>query len=593
MKDDQHSTVQHHGYSQYFISVKLHRIIELWICRKCFPYFYRQTVTRRIEDIAGNLEIQLQSKADNFEFFSLALDESCDVRDTAQLLIFVRGITKDFEIMEELAAMRSMKGTTTGSDLFTEVNACFDKLGLKWDKLACVTTNGCPNLTGKNVGLLKRMQDKVTEVNSELKLVFLHCIIHQNVLCKSVLKLNHVIDVITKTVNFIRARALNHSQFVSLLEEHETEHGDIGYHTAVRWLSLGKVLKRVWDLRSEIREFCDMKGKDIPELSDVNWMADLVFGVDVTALMNEINTKLQGKGLLAHEMHSLVKAFIRKLQFLSRQLEGNTLPHMQTLKEATPSTDHLRRYSSMLVALHVNFIRARALNHSQFVSLLEEHETEHGDIGYHTAVRWLSLGKVLKRVWDLRSEIREFCDMKGKDIPELSDVNWMADLVFGVDVTALMNEINTKLQGKGLLAHEMHSLVKAFIRKLQFLSRQLEGNTLPHMQTLKEATPSTDHLRRYSSMLVALHGEFSRRFQDFKTVEGEMHMISSSFTCSVDNAPSDVQLELFDVQSDIVLSERFKSVSLLDFYSSLKEENFTHEKACSEDVGSLWIDLHM
>lgn len=53
--------------------------------------------------------------------------------------------------------MRSMKGMTTGSDLFTEVNACVDKLGLQWDKLAGVTTNGCPNMTDKNVGLLKWM----------------------------------------------------------------------------------------------------------------------------------------------------------------------------------------------------------------------------------------------------------------------------------------------------------------------------------------------------------------------------------------------------------------------------------------------------
>ncbi len=82
-----------------------------------------------------------------------ALDESCDVCDTAQLLlcIFVCRITKDFEITEELAAMWSMKGTTMGSDLFTEVHACLDKLGVKWDKLAGVTIDGCPNLTGKNV----------------------------------------------------------------------------------------------------------------------------------------------------------------------------------------------------------------------------------------------------------------------------------------------------------------------------------------------------------------------------------------------------------------------------------------------------------
>lgn len=137
----------------------------------------RRTVTRRVEDIAENLELQLKNRAADFECFSLALDESCDVRDTAQLLIFLRGITADFQVTEELAAMQSMKGTTTGNDLFTEVNACLDKLGLKWDNLAGVTTDGCP----KNVGLLKRMQDKVTEINPVQKLTFLHCIIHQEV----------------------------------------------------------------------------------------------------------------------------------------------------------------------------------------------------------------------------------------------------------------------------------------------------------------------------------------------------------------------------------------------------------------------------
>lgn len=86
----------------------------------------------------------------------------------------------------------------------------------------------CPNLTGNNVGLLN-----VCKIKIDQKLPFLPCIIHQHVLYKLVLQLNelnHVIDVITTIVNFIRARALNHRQFVALLEEHETEHSDIGYH---------------------------------------------------------------------------------------------------------------------------------------------------------------------------------------------------------------------------------------------------------------------------------------------------------------------------------------------------------------------------
>lgn len=76
----------------------------------------------------------------DFDYFSQAVDESCGVRDTAQLCVFLRGITADFKITEELAAMQSMKGT--GSHFFTKVNACLEKLGVKWDKAIGVRTDG-------------------------------------------------------------------------------------------------------------------------------------------------------------------------------------------------------------------------------------------------------------------------------------------------------------------------------------------------------------------------------------------------------------------------------------------------------------------
>lgn len=76
---------------------------------------------------------------------------------------------------------------------------------------------------------------------------------------------------------------LSHWQFGALLQEQETEH-DIGYHTAIRYFSLGKVLKSLWDLRAEIWEFCQKKGKNIPKLWDAEQKADLEFAVDVTVL---------------------------------------------------------------------------------------------------------------------------------------------------------------------------------------------------------------------------------------------------------------------------------------------------------------------
>lgn len=53
---------------------------------------------------------------------------------------FYVGSLQTSKITEELAAMQSVKGT--GSDFFTKLNACLEKLGLKWDKLIGVTTDG-------------------------------------------------------------------------------------------------------------------------------------------------------------------------------------------------------------------------------------------------------------------------------------------------------------------------------------------------------------------------------------------------------------------------------------------------------------------
>lgn len=93
----------------------------------------RRTVTRRIEEIPDNLKLQLQKKADHFEFFFLSLGESGNVRDTAQLLLFIRGITKAL-ITEDLSSMQSMKGTAMGRVVY----------GQKWDNLAPQTVYCTP-----------------------------------------------------------------------------------------------------------------------------------------------------------------------------------------------------------------------------------------------------------------------------------------------------------------------------------------------------------------------------------------------------------------------------------------------------------------
>lgn len=103
----------------------------------------------------------------------------------------------------------------------------------------------------------------------------------------------HVMRVVIQTVNFIRAKGLNHLQFETLLSEHNITHGLL-YHTEVRWLSRGAVLKRFFELRTEISQFMEQKGKPVAELDESDWLADLAFLVDITGHLNVLNVNMQG-----------------------------------------------------------------------------------------------------------------------------------------------------------------------------------------------------------------------------------------------------------------------------------------------------------
>jgi len=79
------------------------------------------TIARRTTDLGYNIVRQLKVTAKSFEYFSIALNETTDTSDSAQVLLFVHGVNVSFEITEELVAVHSMKDTCTGYDIFLKV----------------------------------------------------------------------------------------------------------------------------------------------------------------------------------------------------------------------------------------------------------------------------------------------------------------------------------------------------------------------------------------------------------------------------------------------------------------------------------------
>jgi hypothetical protein len=126
-------------------------------------------------------------------------------------------------------------------------------------------------------------------------------------------------DTVIKTVNFIRASALNHREFLAFLEEGENEYGEITDHTNVRWLSRGSVLERFFDLLNETKLFME-KGRNIEEMNDERWITDLAFLVDETGNLNNLNKELQGKDKLIADKYNNIKVFKVNLRLWENQL---------------------------------------------------------------------------------------------------------------------------------------------------------------------------------------------------------------------------------------------------------------------------------
>lgn len=287
------------------------------------------TMTRRIEEMGDNLQHHLQNSAKKLCYFSLALDESNDVRDSAQLLIFMRGTNEYFEVTEELAALQSIKGTTTGVDIYEKVCQTVNGLELDWAKLASVTTDGAPSMVGSKRGVIAHIKQEMDKHNHPHPIA-IHCLIHQQALCCKSLKWDSVMKIVVSCVNFIRVHALNHRQFQEFLSELNVAHEDVLYHTEVRWLSRGRVLKRFYDLLPQITAFLLSKNKEVPELNDAEWKWHLAFLTDITELLNSFNLQLQGKGKLICDMASHVKAFEVKLGLLIKQVKEENFSHLPT-----------------------------------------------------------------------------------------------------------------------------------------------------------------------------------------------------------------------------------------------------------------------
>ena len=187
----------------------------------------------------------------------MQLDESSDISNCCQLLVFIRYVHAD-TIKEEFLFCESLPQYAKATDVLEMLNNFSDNQNFEWKKkIESLCTDGVPAMLGKTSGFAALVKKEAPQVNVT------HCFLHRYALASKTLPehLRQVLSDSVKIVNLIRVRALNHRIFKKLCQETGAEHEVLLYHTEVRWLSRGQVLKHLFELRKEVSAF--LKNKNL------------------------------------------------------------------------------------------------------------------------------------------------------------------------------------------------------------------------------------------------------------------------------------------------------------------------------------------
>ncbi|KAJ4926707.1 hypothetical protein JOQ06_014455, partial [Pogonophryne albipinna] len=114
-------------------------------------------------------------------------------------------------------------------------------------------TDGAASMTGRVKGFIAKCMRAQNP-----HIVTNHCILHREALVAKTMppELTEVLNqAVQMQVNYIKSRPLKSRLFSQLCAEMGADHQSLILHTEVRWLSQGKVISRLYELREELLEF--------------------------------------------------------------------------------------------------------------------------------------------------------------------------------------------------------------------------------------------------------------------------------------------------------------------------------------------------
>ena len=314
------------------------------------------TIQRRILHLDEDIEDQVVAAINKSPVFAIQLDESTDVESLSQLISYVRYIDHD-NMKTEFLFCKPLKTTARADDIFDIINIYFQSHNIDWKKLVFCTTDGAPAMMGKKTGVITRAK------NMSPDMIGNHCWLHRQVLSSKAMpeELSAVFNKVTETINAIKSSATNSRLFTQLCQDNEAEYERLLYFTAVRWLSRGKAVLRVFEFRSEIADFLDYKGHRLGYcFKDSDFVAKVAYLTDIFSALNTINKSLQGRNITMFEVSDKLTAFFEKLKLWQRRVDRGQLEHFQHLQHYLES-EKLECTFRYLISEHIEILKTHLI----------------------------------------------------------------------------------------------------------------------------------------------------------------------------------------------------------------------------------------
>lgn len=213
--------------------------------------------------------------------------------------------------------------------------------------------------------------------------------------------------------------------------------------------------------------------------------------------------------------------------------------------------------------------------------------------------------KVLSHFFELLDAVKLFLEEKDKVYPRLSNLKWIMDLAFLVDMLCHLDRLNLTLQGELKILPDLVQSVFAFANKLKLFKTHIKKGDLMHFPTLLKASGQVTSAAlnkqtvRYATMVENLNKSFVTRFRDLQLKRPQIMFLLDPFNAETDclKAPlvtdeAVAELEMINLCEDDQLKPALREWTI-EFWKSVPMEKYPNVKRAVLKILSMFGSTYM